>query len=85
MKNIMISSILAATACFAMIGQASAAPATHFTKYQVTQKQQHKTPQKVVVKKVIPKKVVVKKVTPKKVIVKKVTPKKVVVKNHKYT
>lgn len=50
MKNIMISSILAATACFAMIGQASAAPATHFTKHQVTHAQQHKTPKKVMIK-----------------------------------
>lgn len=73
MKNIMISSILAATACFAMIGQASAAPATHFTKHQVTHTQQHKIPKKVVVKKVTPKKVMIKnhKHTPEVVYVKK--------------
>jgi len=96
MKNIMISSILAATTCFAMIGQASAAPAPQFEKHHVSHAQQHKAPQKVVVKKVATKKVVVKHVkkvatkkvvvkhvTPKKVIVKKIAPKKVVVKNHK--
>lgn len=83
MKNIMISSILAATTCFAMIGQASAAPAPQFEKHHVSHAQQHKAPQKVVVKKVAPKKVVVKKVVPKKIIVKKIAPKKVVVKNHK--
>ena len=58
MKKIMMSSILAATACFAMIGQASAAPAPNFVK--------HKAPQKVVVKKA-PQKVVVKK-APQKVV-----------------
>ena len=51
MKNIMISSILAATACFAMVGQASAAPAPHFEKNQASHGQQHKAPQKVTHKK----------------------------------
>ena len=46
MKKIMISSILAATACFGMVGQASAAPAPHFEKHQVSHAQQHKAPQK---------------------------------------
>ena len=81
MKKIMMSSILAATACFAMIGQASAAPAPHFVKHKVSHGQQHKAPQKVVVKKVVVKKVVVKKVVvkkaPQKVVVKK-SPQKVV-------
>ncbi|WP_296236775.1 hypothetical protein [Psychrobacter sp. UBA5136] len=58
MKKIMMSSILAATACFAMIGQASAAPAPHFVKHKVSHGQQHKAPQKVVVKKVANKKFV---------------------------
>ena len=75
MKKIMMSSILAATACFAMIGQASAAPAPHFVKHKVSHGQQHKAPQKVVVKK-SPQKVVVKK-SPQKVVVKK-SPQKVV-------
>ena len=57
MKKIMMSSILAATACFAMIGQASAAPAPNFVKHKVSHGQQHKAPQKVVVKKA-PQKVV---------------------------
>ena len=48
MKNIMISSILAAIACFGMVSQASAAPAPHFEKHQVSHAQQHKAPQKVV-------------------------------------
>lgn len=65
MKKIMMSSILAATACFAMIGQASAAPAPNFVKHKVSHGQQHKAPQKVVVKKA-PQKVVVKKVVVKK-------------------
>lgn len=52
----MMSSILAATACFTMIGQASAAPAPHFVKHQVSHGQQHKAAQKVVVKKVAHKK-----------------------------
>ena len=56
MKKIMMSSILAATACFAMIGQASAAPAPNFVKHKVSHGQQHKAPQKVVVKKVVVKK-----------------------------
>ena len=58
MKKIMMSSILAATAYFAMIGQASAAPAQHFVKHKVSHGQQHKAPQKVVVKKVAHKKFV---------------------------
>jgi len=49
----MMSSILAATACFAMIGQASAAPAPHFVKHKVSHGQQHKSPQKVVNKKFV--------------------------------
>lgn len=61
MKKIMMSSILAATACFAMIGQASAAPAPHFVKHKVSHGQQHKAPQKVVVKKVAHKKFVAQK------------------------
>ena len=71
MKKIMMSSILAATACFAMIGQASAAPAPNFVKHKVSHGQQHKAPQKVVVKKVVVKK------APQKVVVKK-SPQKVV-------
>ena len=78
MKKIMMSSILAATACFAMIGQASAAPAPNFVK--------HKAPQKVVVKKVVvkkaPQKVVVKK-APQKVVVKKAPQKVVYVQNRR--
>ena len=70
MKKIMMSSILAATACFAMIGQASAAPAPNFVKHKVSHGQQHKAPQKVVVKKVVVKK------APQKVVVKKVVVKK---------
>ena len=83
MKNIMISSILAATTCFAMIGQASAAP--QFEKHHVSHAQQHKAPQKVVVKKVVPKKVIVKKIAPKKVVVKNHKPvtKVVYVENHR--
>lgn len=53
MKKIMMSSILAATACFAMIGQASAAPAPNFVKHKVSHGQQHKVPQKVAHKKVV--------------------------------
>ncbi|MGM8937231.1 hypothetical protein ACS8E2_00890 [Psychrobacter glaciei] len=64
-----MSSILAATACFAMIGQASAAPAPHFVKHKVSHGQQQKAPQKVVVKKVV---------------VKKVAHKKFVAQNHKH-
>ena len=76
MKKIMMSSVLAATACFAMIGQASAAPASHFSKHHVTHSQQHKAPQKFVVKKAGHKK--------KKVKNHKFAPKKVVyVKNHR--
>lgn len=73
MKKIMMSSILAATACFAMIGQASAAPEPHFVK--------QKAPQKVVVKKA-PQKVVVKK-APQKAVVKKAPQKVVYVQNHR--
>jgi len=69
MKKIMMSSILAATAYFAMIGQASAAPAPHFVKHKVSHGQQQKAPQKVVVKKVV---------------VKKVAHKKFVAQNHKH-
>ena len=70
MKKIMMSSILAGTACFAMICQASAAPAPNFVKHKVSHGQQHKAPQKVVVKKVVVKK------APQKVVVKKVVVKK---------
>ena len=51
MKKIMMSSILAATACFTMISQVSAAPAPNFAKHQVSYGQEHKAAQKVVVKK----------------------------------
>lgn len=45
MKKIMISSILVATACLTMIGQANAAP--HFTKHHAAQVQHQKHDNKV--------------------------------------